>query len=230
MPATNVPCPRPSPSAFGSRFVIVTCLTTRPPKSVRPAATPLSTIAIAGTFSDDSAFPTKKSDDARRVDPGLVVRVLAGEADPRVGRDREDPRPLGQVDDLCARELGGNAVHAREALPQALRLAGLRLRGVPDLAGDRGALRPTAALHDDVEDLRGMRLRIRHQARGNERPRCLHGACRSAPRLPRPARPKRRRAPEWRNHARACPKARWNETRPWVYPKVRCLADCPSCR
>ena len=61
MPATNVPCPRPSPIAFGSRFVIVTCLTTRPPKSVRPAATPLSTIAIAGTFSGASVFPTKKS-------------------------------------------------------------------------------------------------------------------------------------------------------------------------
>jgi hypothetical protein len=57
MPATKVPCPRPSPAEFGWRLVIVTCLTTRPPKSVRPAATPLSTIAIAGTFSDDSACP-----------------------------------------------------------------------------------------------------------------------------------------------------------------------------
>jgi hypothetical protein len=47
-PATNVPCPRPSPGLFGTRDVIVTCLITRPPKSVRPASTPESTTATVG--------------------------------------------------------------------------------------------------------------------------------------------------------------------------------------
>jgi hypothetical protein len=58
MPATNVPWPRPSPGEFGRRPVIVTCLTTRPPKSVRVLWTPLSTIAIAGGLRLESAFPT----------------------------------------------------------------------------------------------------------------------------------------------------------------------------
>src|SRR5919198_3913292 len=49
MPATNVPCPRPSPGEFGVRVVKFTCVSTRPPKSATcVASTPESTTAMVG--------------------------------------------------------------------------------------------------------------------------------------------------------------------------------------
>src|SRR5919197_1315247 len=49
MLATNVPWPRPSPGELGVSDVSVSWCTTRPPKSIRPAWIPESTIAIVGT-------------------------------------------------------------------------------------------------------------------------------------------------------------------------------------
>src|SRR5919197_5138205 len=48
MPATKVPCPRPSPAAFGKRLVMPTCVTNRPPRPATEALTPESTTAIVG--------------------------------------------------------------------------------------------------------------------------------------------------------------------------------------
>src|SRR2546429_4536312 len=55
-PATKVPCPRPSPFAFGVSDVSVTCFTTRPPNIGLAASTPESTIAIAGAFGAGAAL------------------------------------------------------------------------------------------------------------------------------------------------------------------------------
>src|ERR671924_1177157 len=46
MPATKVPCPRPSPGELPGSVVRLTSATTRPPKSGRNASMPESTIAI----------------------------------------------------------------------------------------------------------------------------------------------------------------------------------------
>src|SRR2546423_7625527 len=53
MPATNVPCPYPSPGEFGARVVRLTWPTTRLPKSDRPASMPESTIAIVAASGAD---------------------------------------------------------------------------------------------------------------------------------------------------------------------------------
>src|SRR6266511_4507459 len=47
-PATNVPCPRPSPAEFDESDVSVTSFTTRPPKRGFAESTPESITAIAG--------------------------------------------------------------------------------------------------------------------------------------------------------------------------------------
>jgi hypothetical protein len=53
IPATNVPWPRPSPAELPGSDVMLTCATTRPPKSARPASMPESTTAIVGVAAED---------------------------------------------------------------------------------------------------------------------------------------------------------------------------------
>src|SRR5215510_1690866 len=85
MPATNVPCPRPSPGElFGSvdRF---TCWITRPPKSATlDASTPESTIAIVGAAKSDCVFdePAERGAFQTLSIPVFVVQSCLDENEP----------------------------------------------------------------------------------------------------------------------------------------------------
>jgi hypothetical protein len=59
IPATIVPCPRPSPGELPGRVVRFTSARTRLPKSFREASMPESTNAIAGVLATRAFGPAR---------------------------------------------------------------------------------------------------------------------------------------------------------------------------
>ena len=164
-PATIVPCPCWSPVAPGASEETLTLATTREPKSaVFVASMPLSMIAIVGACGR-GPVPGRHGQllQVRRLPPHLGV-LVAGRAQRRVGRDRADPAPLRQSQDLLAGQRRRHAVDGAE-LPAQLRRA--RREGGPDRrhrVADGSRVRASPALHDHAERRVGLCRRGVEQA------------------------------------------------------------------